>query len=114
MPEALDAQAQFLSNREDLSSEKWVAEVLASVDVRPEIASFAYEFFSGFNIPIGKIRPSDRLKHDLLLKEALPDDCDEDLADEFKRRFNKRLRRWPHIVTVGDLLLFLDQRASAG
>jgi hypothetical protein len=114
IPEALDAQAEFLSGREELSSEKWVAEALGSVNVRPEIARFAHDFFASFNIPIGKIRCSDRLKDDLHLKEALRDDCDEDLVDEFKRRFNRRLRKWPHIETMGDLLLFLDRRAQDG
>jgi len=73
IPEALEAQAQFLSNREELSSEKWIADALGSVNVRPEIVAFAYEFFASFNIPVGKIRCSDRLKDDLHFKEALQD-----------------------------------------
>lgn len=113
VPEALDAQAQFLSNREDLSSEKWVAEVLGTVNVRPEIAAFAYEFFASFNISIGKIRCDDRLKDDLRFKEALQDDWDEELNDDFKRRFKGNLGRWPHIVTMGDLLLFLNGQVQA-
>lgn len=112
VPEALEAQAEFLSNREELSSEKWVAEALGSVNVRREIAGFAYEFFSHFNVQIGKIRCSDRLKNDLHFKEALQDDWDEELVDEFRRRFKKHLWKWPHIVTMGDLLLFLDRRAQ--
>ena len=96
IPEALDAQAQFLASGEERPSEKRVTEALGSVDVRPEIALFAYDFFASFDVPIGKIRCDDRIKDDLHLKEALRDDCDEDLADELKRRFNRRLRRWPH------------------
>lgn len=111
IPEALEAQAQFLSNREELSSEKWIADALDSVNVRPEIAAFAYEFFASFNIPIGKIRCSDRLKDDLHFKEALQDDCDEELATDFRRRFKKHLWKWPQIETMGDLLLFFNRRA---
>jgi hypothetical protein len=112
IPEALDAQVQFLSDREELSCEKWVAEAVGSVNVRSEIATFAYEFFANFNIPIGKIRCGDRLKDDLQFKEALQDDWDEELADEFRRHFNRQLWKWPHIETMGNLLLFLDRRAQ--
>ena len=114
VPEALDAQAQFLSNREDLSSEKWVAEVLRSCSVRHQIAAFAYEFFASLNIPIGKIRCNDHLKDHLHLKEALQDDWDEELNDDFKRRFKGNLGRWPHILTMSDLLLFLNGQVPAG
>lgn len=119
VPEALDAQARFLSNREELPSEKWVTEALGSVNVRREIATFAYEFFSSLQIPIGKIRCSDRVKGDLHLKEALQDDWDLELDDDFKERFKRErfergLGRWPQIVTMGDLLLFLDRRAHDG
>lgn len=114
VPEALDAQRQFLSDREDLASEKWVIEALASVSVRTEVAAFVYEFFANFHIPIGKIRCSDRLKDDLHFKGALQDDWDEELVDEFRRRFKRHLWKWPHIVTMGDLLLFLDRRAQDG
>jgi hypothetical protein len=113
VPQALDAQAEFLSSREELPSEGWVAEALGSVNVRPEIAGYAYEFFASFNIPIGKIRCSDRLKDDLHFKEALQDDWDLELNDDFKQRFKGNLGGWPHIETVGDLLLFLD-RAQDG
>lgn len=114
IPEALDALAEFLSNREELSSEDWVSEVLGSASVSREIAVFAHDFFGSFHIPIGKIRSGDRVRDDLHLNEALQDDWDEELVDEFKRRFGKNLAftRWPSIVTVGDLLLFLQGKIA--
>ena len=110
VPEAMDSLAEFLSNREELSSEEWVTEVLRSVSVSREIAVFAYEFFASFHIPVGKVRSGDRVRDDLHFNEALLDDWDEELVDEFKKRFERNLAftRWPQIDTLADLLLFLQ------
>jgi hypothetical protein len=110
VPEALDSLVEFLSNRQELPSEQWVFGVLSSTSVSREIAVFAYDFFASFHIPIGKIRCGDRVKGDLHFNEALQDDWDEELVDEFKRRFGKNIAftRWPPIATLGDLLLFLQ------
>lgn len=113
-PEALEAQVQFLTEREELSCEEWVAEVRRSVNVRSEVAAFTYTFFERFNIPIGKVRCGDRLKDDLHFKGTLQDDWDEELVDEFRRHFRRHLWKWPRLVTMEDLLLFLDQRAQGG
>ncbi len=110
VPEALDSIGEFLSDREELSSEDWVSAAIRSVNVSREVAAFAYDFFMSFHIPVGKMRLGDRLMDDLKLNEALQDDWDEDLVDEFKKRFEKNLAftRWPQIDTIADLLTFLQ------
>lgn len=115
IPKALDALAEYLASREELSAEDWASEVRRSATLSREIALFAYNFLASFHIPVGRIRSEDRVKEDLHLNEALQDDWDEELVDEFKRCFGKNLAftKWPRIITVGDLLLFLDRKIAA-
>jgi len=116
VPAALDALSEFLSRREDLSPEAWVSEVVRNVSVSRDVAVFAHDFFASFNVPAGKIRSGDRVSEDLHLNHALQDDWDEELVDEFKKRFKKNLAfaTWPRIETVADLLLFLQQVTEQG
>lgn len=116
IPEALDRMTEFLSGRDDLSRDHWIAGTLRDSIVRDEVAGFAYDVFKDCQIPFGKVRISDRLRDDLQFHEALQDDWDEYLADAFKERFKVSLsfRKTPRIQTVADLLVFLqgtlDQR----
>lgn len=119
IPEALDPMTEFLSGRDDLSRDDWIADALRGSTVRDEVAGFAYDFFADCQIPFGKVRIGDRLRQDLQFHEALQDDWDEYLADAFKERFKVSLtfKRTPRIETVVELLLFLqgtlDQRRHA-
>ena len=112
LPEAVAALSEYLSDREELSRERWVSEILRNDELSSEIAGFTYDFFASFHIPVGRFRTSDRIRGDLNLNEALQDDWDEELVGEFKKRFGRNLAfaRWPSIVTVGDLLNVLQQR----
>jgi hypothetical protein len=82
IPEALDGLAEFLSDREDLSCESWASDICRDLGVSAEVAAFAFDFFASQGVPIGRVRPGDRLTEDLNLTEALRDDCDLSGMDE--------------------------------
>lgn len=111
VPAALDLMAEFLSGRDDLPFNDWVSEATRDSYVNSEVAGFAYDFFVGCEIPFGKVRGSDRLRNDLHFDEALQDDWDEYLADEFRGRFQEHLSfsAAPRIESIADLLRFLQR-----
>lgn len=110
-PEALTSLAEVLSDREDLSRDRWISEIRSKSTVSDEAAIFAYEFFVDMGIPIGRVRLGDRLKDDLHIRETLPDDWDYDLQQAFRERFGKRIvfRRGSPWVTVSDILALLHE-----
>jgi hypothetical protein len=115
-PEAVNSLAEFLSDREDLPPERWVSEICPSPRLSGETVVFAHEFFVSMGIPFGKVRPGDRLKDDLHIRETLQDDWDYDLQQAFKERFGKRIvfRKGSPGVSVADLLLFLQAAIDEG
>lgn len=115
IPEALDGLAEFLFDREDLSSESWVSDICRDLGVSAEVAAFAFDFFASQGVPIGRVRPGDRLTEDLNLTEALRDDWDVELQIAFAQRFSTRrlFKSGPKITTVSELLLLMQQELNA-
>ena len=115
IPEALGGLSEFLSDRDELSCESWVSDVCRDVGVSADVATFAFDLLASQGVPIGRVRPGDRLTEDLNLTEALRDDWDLELQAAFARRFNTRhlFKGGPRIATVSELLLLMQEELSA-
>ncbi len=110
-PEAINELRQFLSTREEWTCEDWTLSLSKQVPVSNEVATFAYDFFTRLGVPFGRTRAEDYLKRDLHFDNALWRDWELDLVEELEVVFGvrvARLRRWPTIDTLADLLVFLE------
>ena len=110
VPGALEHTIEFVSARPSLEIDSWI-EQDGVAGISPDIARFVFEFFDARGVPMGKVRPEDRLQADLNLNEALAQEWGDEFQEEFMDGFgvSRLFRPGPAPDTVGEVLSFVQQ-----
>ena len=110
VPEAADRLSEYVSNRPNLPLVDWVSGVRQAVRSDSEVAGFVFDFLAGRGVPVGSVRPDDRLEEDLHLTEVLRQDWADDFQVDFAKHFGvfRLFRSGPRIVTVAELVSFVQ------
>jgi hypothetical protein len=110
VPGALECLIDFVSSRPTLDVENWL-EHLTLKRITPDVARFVFDFFDDREIPIGRVRPGDRLEADLHLTEVLAQEWGDEFQEAFMDRFgvSSLFRPGPPPETLGELVSFVQQ-----
>jgi hypothetical protein len=110
LPEAVESLLAYVSDRPLLEFNAWTEQArLKAID--SEAASFVYDYFDARGIPMGQIRPDDRLEADLHLTRVLPQEWGDEFQEAFLDHFcvTKLFSRGPGPETILELLGFVQQ-----